>query len=350
MGVYKEYDVEKKDFVAIKKIKKKYFALNIMEILISMSIDHPYINPSIYSHKDDDLYFVQELAFCDLMGHVSTNIISEKNLIKWASQILQGLSFLHTNNVIHGDVKPSNILLFPNGNIKLTDFSFTRILSDANKGNFCTNSYKPLEILEDQLATEKTDIWALGCTLYQLKYRINLFSSQKKSDGKTSRHKYLNMLIEWADITGQDFHILEYFDCKFKKINIDHKIFENVDDGIFFDTMIMKMLRLYKDDRPSSTELICDNNFNSFEVYNGKIKYVNINSIENKINSKPFRKSLIKICKNEDLSYLMFKKVLYCVKYWTLTLKSKDNILSSAFSASATAVASAAGVSTTGAT
>jgi len=323
--VYKAYDREKKEYVAIKKIKKKYFALNIMEILISMSIDHPYINTSEYFQKDGDLFFVQDLAICDLMSHIKTSRISENILLKWTSQILQSLSFLHTNNIIHGDVKPSNILLCPNGDIKLTDFSFTRISTDKNKGDFCTNSYKPLEILEDQVASEKTDIWSLGCTLYQLKYRKNLFSSQDKDTIKpTLRKKYLNLLIQWAELTHQKIHFPEYFDCEFTPLNIDLKLFENVEDGVFFDIIIMKMLNIYAIDRPSSTQLICDENFDNFKVYDGSIKCVNINCIENKINSKPFKNSFMKICDKEELSYPIFKKVLYCVKYWKLKLKNEN--------------------------
>lgn len=85
----------------------------------------------------------------------------------YVAQILSGLSFLHSNAILHRDIKPGNILLLKEGVIKLADFGVSRIQNGLN--TFVGSPYwiAP-EILQLKGATSASDIWSLGCTIIQL--------------------------------------------------------------------------------------------------------------------------------------------------------------------------------------
>ena len=62
-------------------------------------------------------------------GKLAQGVVS-----KIASQILQGLSYLHSNGIIHKDLKPSNILMTGNGNIQLSDYALAEIYDQRLSG------------------------------------------------------------------------------------------------------------------------------------------------------------------------------------------------------------------------
>jgi serine/threonine protein kinase len=99
-------------------------------------------------------------------------------------QIVNGLKILHNLNIIHGDIKPSNILLFENNNLKLNDFSLSRFTDSKSERQLYTQRYRPKE----KIMTLKSDIFALGCTLYELYYGSPYLIS---SGGRLSHFKEL---------------------------------------------------------------------------------------------------------------------------------------------------------------
>jgi serine/threonine protein kinase len=83
-------------------------------------------------------------------------------------QILLGLTFLHGNNIIHGDLKPGNILLNRFGVVKLADFGTSHCLAKRKQETpMGTLPYMAPEIILGGQATPSSDIWSLGCTLFQ---------------------------------------------------------------------------------------------------------------------------------------------------------------------------------------
>ena len=100
-------------------------------------------------------------------------------LSKYAFQILRGLHCLHSkHSVIHGDIKPSNILVNGDGVLKLTDFGLSRVIrkrdgessknDSASRGG--TLMYKSPRLVSDEsaAATFSSDIWSYGCTVLEL--------------------------------------------------------------------------------------------------------------------------------------------------------------------------------------
>ncbi|MGD0093047.1 MAG: serine/threonine-protein kinase [Planctomycetota bacterium] len=95
---------------------------------------------------------------------------AELDVLKMARGLAQGLGFLHTYGVCHKDVKPDNIMITEEGVVKLLDFGFAerykafRLFRPSLEG---TLSYMAPEMFVSKRATPQTDLYGLGCTLYE---------------------------------------------------------------------------------------------------------------------------------------------------------------------------------------
>ncbi|XP_020706973.2 cyclin-dependent kinase-like 1 [Athalia rosae] len=82
-------------------------------------------------------------------------------------QVLRGLNYCHMNHIMHRDVKPENVLVSPNGIVKLCDFGFARMLSGPNESctdYVATRWYRAPELLVgDSRYGKGVDVWAVGC-------------------------------------------------------------------------------------------------------------------------------------------------------------------------------------------
>uniref|UniRef100_A0A8V5GDG5 Mitogen-activated protein kinase kinase kinase 19 n=1 Tax=Melopsittacus undulatus TaxID=13146 RepID=A0A8V5GDG5_MELUD len=98
-------------------------------------------------------------------------------LCKYTKQILQGVAYLHDNCVVHRDIKGNNVMLMPNGIVKLIDFGCARRLawvslsgtqSEMLKSVHGTPYWMAPEVINESGYGRKSDIWSIGCTVFEM--------------------------------------------------------------------------------------------------------------------------------------------------------------------------------------
>jgi len=97
---------------------------------------------------------------------------SEEIIINYIKQVLIGLDYLHSNNVIHRDIKGDNILLTKEGEVKLADFGVSVILEQSLESKSVSFAGTPYwmapEVIQGHKVTTTCDIWSLACTIIEL--------------------------------------------------------------------------------------------------------------------------------------------------------------------------------------
>lgn len=95
--------------------------------------------------------------------------INERVALRMALDVAEGLSALHRENLVHGDIKPANIVLDRDGNAKLVDFGLSGMTRHDGQGNFIgTPFFIAPELLQGVDDTHQSDLYSLGATLYYL--------------------------------------------------------------------------------------------------------------------------------------------------------------------------------------
>ncbi|NXG44257.1 M3K19 kinase, partial [Psilopogon haemacephalus] len=98
-------------------------------------------------------------------------------LCKYTKQILQGVAYLHDNCVVHRDIKGKNVMLMPNGIVKLIDFGCARRLawvslsgtqSEMLRSVHGTPYWMAPEVINESGYGRKSDIWSIGCTVFEM--------------------------------------------------------------------------------------------------------------------------------------------------------------------------------------
>ena len=186
-GFSKVYKVKRKidnQVYALKKVqilnlseKQKMSSLN--EIRVLASIKSKYVvnyKEAFLDEKDSTLCLVMEYADRgDLAKRIQEQkkkgkYFNEKDIWRVFIQLVKGLKSLHDLEILHRDIKSSNIFLFSDWTAKLGDLNVCKILSNNVLGRTQagTPSYAAPEVWMEKPYGLKSDIWSLGCVLYEI--------------------------------------------------------------------------------------------------------------------------------------------------------------------------------------
>ncbi|MBE5039545.1 Stk1 family PASTA domain-containing Ser/Thr kinase [Ructibacterium gallinarum] len=179
--VYKAWCNVLNRYVAIKVLKEEFkddkefvHRFNV-EAQAAAGISNPHV-VSIYDVGfENGLYYIV-MEYVE--GITLKEYIAEKGRLPWreaagfAAQICEGLEAAHKNHVIHRDIKPQNIIMTPDGVLKVTDFGIARATTQATMtmGNNAigTVHYLSPEQARGGYTDERTDIYSLGVVLYEM--------------------------------------------------------------------------------------------------------------------------------------------------------------------------------------
>ena len=179
--VYKARDTQLERFVAIKTLKPNYVNQNTFverfrrEAQTAANLNHPNIVQIFDWGIDEEPYFVMEY----IEGNTLTSIISKNRTISLSdilfigSQVSSGLHAAHMKGLVHRDIKPGNIMITPDGKVKVTDFGIVSLQneeSDITKtGSILgTASYISPEQAQGKPVSIESDLYSLGTVLYEL--------------------------------------------------------------------------------------------------------------------------------------------------------------------------------------
>lgn len=177
--VYQGLDVKSGAFMAVKKLKfddtKSTASTEVLnEINLMARLHHENIVRYLGAdEKDGNLFIFMEFVPGGSIAHVLKLFkrLHEHVVRKYTQKILQGLQYLHQNNVVHGDIKAANILVNNDGVVKLSDFGHSRVVQ---QGNSIVDSIRgtPMwmapEVIKDSRHGKPSDIWSLGCTIIEM--------------------------------------------------------------------------------------------------------------------------------------------------------------------------------------
>jgi serine/threonine protein kinase len=166
---------------ALKKIKMQYWGNPVLfECMILSSFNCPYLMKAEEIIIDSNINIIMELAKEDFCSYLKINELKVPILMEYIYHLMLALDCLHKSGIIHGDVKAKNILLMKNGKIKLSDFNLSRYAAIPTSKSGYTITHKSPEVWKEEKWNIAADIWALGCTIFEMATRTTLFPSVVK--------------------------------------------------------------------------------------------------------------------------------------------------------------------------
>lgn len=167
-------------------VNMKYIE-NEVELLSSLNCDYivkyyASYKESVINSEENSKEFVKGkfnifMEYCDA-GDLSDLIdsykkinkpIEDEKIVNIFSQITEGLDYLHSKKILHRDLKTMNVLICKDGKVKLSDLGVAKFTGNSLASTIVgTPYYLSPEMCEEKPYNQKTDIWSLGCILYEL--------------------------------------------------------------------------------------------------------------------------------------------------------------------------------------
>ena len=157
--------------------------LEALEKIEHKNIVKYYGNFSTNNH----LYIILEYCAGGSVSKLLKIIKKNESIIRqYVYQILEGLEYLHTHNIIHRDIKCANILIGKNGVCKLADFGGAKLIKEeTNMYNTMqgTPNWMAPEVIKGQGVTRFCDIWSIGCTILEMYQGEPPYNDKKEAFG-----------------------------------------------------------------------------------------------------------------------------------------------------------------------
>ncbi|GFQ86502.1 hypothetical protein TNCT_527821 [Trichonephila clavata] len=200
--VYSVFDLDKKSLVAMKCVNLKNTDPCIregykkeIEYLQKLQSSDRVIKMYDYEYRKDELFIVLERGEVDFAKYISNEAklkrLSPLMIKFYWVQMLEAVADIHKYGIIHSDLKPANFLLVA-GNLKLIDFGIATSVPDDMTSTFRETQVGTLNYMSPEAITQlsekekiffkvgvKSDVWSLGCILYNLVYGVTPFHNIK---------------------------------------------------------------------------------------------------------------------------------------------------------------------------
>ena len=146
----------------------------LREIKLLASLNHPNIAQLRTAFTNDNqlvmiMEYVQGVA---MATHLAGNRISVADALNYIDQVLNALSYAHQQNVVHRDIKPGNMMLTPQGLVKVMDFGIARSDTDMTLTmagtSLGTVNYMSPEQVKGEATDPRSDLYSVGVCLYEM--------------------------------------------------------------------------------------------------------------------------------------------------------------------------------------
>ena len=176
--VYRADDLKLEQPVALKFLPEpaegddEMRARLIEEVKIARQITHPnvcrvYDVGEMDSHLFFSMEFIEGEDLASLLRRIGRP--TQDKALEIARQLAQGLAAAHDRGVLHCDLKPANLMIDSEGQLRITDFGIARVAGRAyDKGRHGTPAYMAPEQLAARAASPATDVYAMGLVMYEL--------------------------------------------------------------------------------------------------------------------------------------------------------------------------------------
>lgn len=226
LGALRELDI-------LNRVRHHPFCISMKSVAYGQPFVDGAMSPDTENQTSDRLYFVLEQGNCDGDRYIHPDryqvkemapLVNQRKLL--TVQIFLAVEFLHSRGIYHRDLKPGNIICFLNPDrslqaAKIADYGLALPYVDQpmSQANFVTLWYRAPEISLMKEYDFKSDVWSLGCILFELFSSGNRFLVKPRTDDEL-----LNGLIERFPFPREDYGLAQqYYGNKITKLYERHQ-------------------------------------------------------------------------------------------------------------------------------